>query len=41
LRVGVRGLFVGDARTALEVCDTRDFDGTLPDQGPGLRKKTQ
>ena len=26
----VRGLFAGDAYMALEVCDTRDFDGTLP-----------
>jgi hypothetical protein len=26
----VRGFFAGDAYMALEVCDTRDFDGTLP-----------
>jgi hypothetical protein len=26
----VRGLFAGDAYMALEVCDIRDFDGTLP-----------
>jgi hypothetical protein len=25
----VRGLFAGDAYMALEVCDTREFDGTL------------
>ncbi len=25
----VRDLFAGDAIVALEVCDTRDFDGTL------------
>ena len=26
----VRGLCAGDACMALKVCDTRDFDGTLP-----------
>ncbi len=32
----VRGLFAGDAYMALEVCDTRDFDGTLSWPWPGI-----
>ncbi len=31
----MRGLFVGDAYMALEVCDTRDFDETLEGSGSG------
>jgi hypothetical protein len=32
----VRGLFAGNAFVALEVCDTRDFDGTLGEAGARL-----
>ena len=32
----VRGLFAGDAYMVLEVCDTRDFDGTLSWPWPGI-----
>jgi len=37
--VGVRGLVARDAFMALEVCDSRDFDGAL--RGKGFRARTR